>query len=359
MTTAEQRTTTRLPALDILRVVAVAGVVAIHVFAAIVGNADVRGSATWWGAVAIDIGVIWVVPAFVMVSGALLLTPRAQDGGPSVFYRRRLLRLGPAFVFWQIFYLLVVRMWMSGEDLTLAQGVLLIAEGRTYTHLYFLWLIVGLYAIAPVLWPFLRDGGRPRALILAGCALVVTAAVYSIAAILSLSGQSVDVHLNALTQWLPYVGYFVAGCALAGVVLSTRWAVVAVLVSMGALAFAIWEYGIAPEFPLIRAVLPVGYTSLTTMAATIGIFLVVQRLFLNVRFTPSTTRLWATLSDASFGVFLVHFAIIILIRLIAPEAAAFAASSLWACALLWAVVVVTSFAIALVARRVPFVRRVF
>nr|BFF10659.1 hypothetical protein GCM10025699_19620 [Microbacterium flavescens] len=73
------------PALDILRVVAVAGVVAIHVFAATVENEAIRGSGTWWVAVAIDIGFIWVVPAFVMVSGALLFTTRMQgrDRPPS------------------------------------------------------------------------------------------------------------------------------------------------------------------------------------------------------------------------------------------------------------------------------------
>lgn len=348
----------RIPALDILRVVAVAGVVAIHVFAATVENDSIRGSGTWWAAVAVDIGFIWVVPAFVMVSGALLLTTRMQGEGPAVFYRKRLLRLGPAFVFWQLFYIVVVRMWMSGQDLGLGAALGLIAEGTTYTHLYFLWLIVGLYAVAPVIWPFLRDGGRRRAVVLATCIIIATASVYTVSALLGAVGSPRPIHLTALTQWLPYVGYFIAGAAFAGVLVSRTRAIALALGVAVLLGLAIWEYGVSPAFPAVRALLPVTYTSVVTAGATIGIFLLAQRLF-EGRIGPSAGRMWRTLSDASFGVFLVHFAVLIGLRMLLPEFARAATHSFASAALLWLTVVVLSFAVSLVARRIPFVRRVF
>jgi surface polysaccharide O-acyltransferase-like enzyme len=46
--------------------------VAIHVFGHMVGRAP-RDSRAWWIAMAIDVGWIWVVPGFVMISGALML----------------------------------------------------------------------------------------------------------------------------------------------------------------------------------------------------------------------------------------------------------------------------------------------
>jgi surface polysaccharide O-acyltransferase-like enzyme len=338
--------------------VAVVGVVAIHVFAATVENDAIRGSGTWWVAVAVDIGFIWVVPAFVMVSGALLLTPRMQDAGPAEFYRKRLLRLGPAFVFWQVFYIVVVRMWMSGQDLSLRAVAGLIADGTPYTHLYFLWLIVGLYAIAPVLWPYLRDGYRGRAIILATCVILVTASVYSLSAILTATGTPRPIQLTAVTQWLPYAGYFVAGAAFAGIVVRGGRAALLALVSVALLSFAVWEYGIAPACPAVRALLPVTYTSIVTAGATIALFLVAQRVFAGVKSARAVT-VWRVLSDASFGVFLVHFVVLIALRMLLPGFAQAAASEIGSAVLLWACVVGLSFSISLLARRIPFVRRVF
>src|SRR5262245_57812335 len=82
--------------LDLLRVISIAGVVAIHTFGYMVGNDDLRGTPTWWIATAIDLGVVWVVPVFVMISGALVLHPKAHAQGPWVFYKKRFRRILPA-----------------------------------------------------------------------------------------------------------------------------------------------------------------------------------------------------------------------------------------------------------------------
>src|SRR5690606_29586683 len=163
MHTTATGTKTRLWSLDVTRVVAVLGVVAIHVFAELVSNAERRGSMGWWGAVIVDIGFVWVVPVFVMISGALILAPHQYREGTRSFYRRRLLRLAPAVVFWSMFYFLVIRVALTEAPVSRADIARFFLEGRPYTHLYFLWLIVGLYAVAPVLAAFLRDGGARRA----------------------------------------------------------------------------------------------------------------------------------------------------------------------------------------------------
>ncbi len=94
--------------LDALRLLAIAAVVAIHVFGLLV-SAGRRGSPHWWGAVVIDIGLTWAVPVFVMISGALVLAPRAHAAGPAVFYRKRFARIVPALLVWHLVYLLGVR----------------------------------------------------------------------------------------------------------------------------------------------------------------------------------------------------------------------------------------------------------
>lgn len=345
--------------LDVLRVAAVLGVVAIHVFGGIVVNSEIHGSADWWGGVIVDIGSVWVVPGFIMVSGALLLTPRAQDAGPGAFYRRRLLRLGPAFLFWQIFYIVVARIWITGQDLSLGGALALVADGNTYTHLYFLWLIVGLYAVAPVIYPFIAAGGRRRAIILAAVLLLLVIAAYTVAAVLTRFGAPRSISLTAFTQWLPYVGFFVAGVALNGIRLSRSRAVWAAVAGVAALVATLLEYGLTGPRSIVRAFLPLGYPTLLTAVLVIAIFLTVQQALGGWRPSARVDRALRTASDAAFGVFLVHFVVMLLLRLVFPEVIEPQRTSFLAALGVWAAVVVLSFGIATICRRVPVLRRLF
>ncbi len=350
---------TRSVGLDVMRVTAILGVVAIHVFGGIVSNPAIRGSGTWWAATAVDIGNIWVIPVFVMVSGALLLGPRAHAAGPRAFYRKRLLRLGPAFVAWQVFYIVVVQQWLSHRNLSLIDVLQQIADGKTYTHLYFLYLIVGLYLVAPVLAAFLAGGGAGRAYIFAGTVLVSTLLVYVIADLSALNGAPRPIVLNALTQWVPYVGYFLVGWALRKVVLSWRWATVASIVTLALLAETVWQYANSGRHVLLNAVSPIGYLGFIVAAASIGVFLVGQSVFARVKASGRFGRMLAELSDASFGVFLVHFFFIVLLAMLFPWAADLRDTNFFAAAAFWLCVVIVSFAVSLGARRVPVLRRIF
>jgi surface polysaccharide O-acyltransferase-like enzyme len=351
---------TRSVSLDALRITAILGVIAIHVFGGIVSNPAIRGSGTWWVATAIDVGSIWVVPVFVMVSGALLLSPRAHADGPATFYRKRLLRLGPAFIFWQVFYIVVVRILLSHQQLGLKQTFWLVADGQSYTHLYFLWLIVGLYLVAPVLAAFLAEGGRRRALVFAGSVLGFTVVVVALSGLSALAGDPHPIVLNALTQWMPYVGYFLAGWALRSVVLSSGWTIVVGLVTAALLVETLWQHGSSPRPALLEAVSPTGYYGAIVAAASIGVFVVAQNVFSRLSALPArVARSLATLSDAAFGVFLVHFFFLVLAITLFPALNTARSVSLPIAFALWAGIAVVSFAVSLGARRVPGLRRLF
>lgn len=289
-----------------LRVVAIIGVVSIHTFGAIVTNPALEGQRGWWLAVVLNAGFIWAVPVFVMISGALVLDPRMHAKGPGDFYRTRFSRLLVPFVFWQVFYVLVVRRLLSGLDDSPGTVLALVLDGRTYTHLYFLWLIVGLYAVAPVLEAFLRQGGRRRALTFAFVALGATVLTYSSAAILGAAGMSRPLLLMALTQWIPYVGYFLAGWALRDV--HPRGARLALAAAVAALAIGevIVQTGTGPH-PVLGAILPTSYLGPMTALAAVALFLAVNGALAGVRMPRVAGCVLTELSESAFGVFLVHF----------------------------------------------------
>lgn len=349
--------TGRRTSLDVLRIVAICGVVAIHTFSLMVtNNAEKRGNAEWWAAVALDLAFVWTVPVFVMISGALLLTPRAHRNGPADFYKKRTLRILPALVFWHIFYLLVVRVVLQENPPSLAYLYEMVLEGKVYTHLYFLWIILGLYVVAPVLASFL--GNDPRRIRVSAIVIcVATVVIFTIPTFGSYIGIPSPISLTIFTLWMPYVSYFVAGYALATVSL-TRKTTIALTVAIVVLtAVTVWEYGIRPALPLLQAVNPVSYYGASILVLSLLVFTVATSALDRVRFSDRATRWSARLSDASFGVFLVHLAVLAVLQRFTPLLTD--GGSLLELFVVYAVVVVASYAVSLTASKIPYLRRVF
>ena len=200
----------RRHSLDVLRIIAITGVVAIHTFGHTVTNDAMRGTGQWIAAVILDIGFVWTVPVFVMISGALTLPPRLHTAGPAAFYRKRALRILPALIVWHGVYLVLIRVLLRGEPPSLGGLLQMAIDGQVYTQLYFLWLILGLYLVAPVLAAFLNSGTESRIRIFAAVALGWTLLVFMTPGISALLGSPRPNSLGALTMWWPYVGYFAA-----------------------------------------------------------------------------------------------------------------------------------------------------
>ncbi len=332
------------------------GVVAIHVFAGMVANPQVRGSAGWWGAVVADIGFVWVVPVFVMISGALVLAPQQHAAGPGAFYRKRLPRLLTALIFWSLLYFLLVRTLFSQIRPTRLDVARFVLDGQPYTHLYFLWLIIGLYVVAPVLASFLEGGGQRRALVFAAVVLGATVITGMSSSVLTAMGDDSPLVLLALTQWLPYAGYFLAGWALRTVRLSGWRLAVAAAFTLLAVAVSIVQYGARPAVPLVDAVLPLSYFGPVVAVASLGVFVCATSMLSRWRPGPRVQRMVRELSDCAFGVFLVHFAIMVLLRGVPPFDAA--VGSLTLSVLEWVLVLGISFLVVSLMRKVPGLRRV-
>ena len=147
-----------LPVLDVARILAVLGVIGVHVLADPVAEGH---AGTGW--LVLRQLLSTAVPVFFMMSGALTLAPGAHRKGPGAFLSRRAMRIVPALVVWSLFYMLVVQRWTGAGPLSLEEMGRRVITGETFTHLYFLWAIAGLYLLAPVLAAFLAAAGEERA----------------------------------------------------------------------------------------------------------------------------------------------------------------------------------------------------
>lgn len=347
---------TRDIGLDVLRILSICGVVAIHVFGLRVG-ADPKAGKAWWAATVVDIGFIWVVPVFVMISGALVLGSRQLTETPAVFYRRRAVRLVPALVAWNLVYLVGVRIWMRHEHLSTARVLQLLYDGSVFTQLYFLWLILGLYAVAPVLGAFLRAGraGRPGGT--AAAVLAATVLAFMATNIMAHFGVHRPTTLNVFTHWMPYVGYFLAGYALRNVRLKgPALAVVTILTALLA-SFSIWHYGHRGRLAVLDILVTEHYLGVAVALTSLGVFAVGVSLPAGMQLPDRPARFLVAVSNAAFGVFLVHLVIFEAIRLnwdvVGVE------HSVPGLAIAYLATLVASFGISLAAARIPLVRQIF
>lgn len=345
---------TYLPFLDVTRILAVLGVVVIHVVGGGVGAGEAG-----LGIVALDMAFKCAVPIFFMMSGALSLDPRAHRHGPAEFLRRRMTRVVPALVVWSAFYLVVIRGLVSGSPVgSFAELVDLIITGETYTHLYFLFAIAGLYLITPLLASFLADDEGRRSWIVG-----LFAASWTV--LVTVAGQAggrgsismVPVAAGSLTFFLLYTGYFVLGRAVL-VKPIPRWAGALGLVTVpGFIALITWLFvasrGAAPTWVAVLA--PV-YGSLPVVAYSVVLMASVSSLCAGWRVSERTERRLRTLGNATFGIFLVHFAVLVELREVFPVLDVYDVGPM---ALTWTLTVLLSTVIALIGQRTPLLRRIF
>ena len=89
------------------------------------------------------------VPWFVIVSGFLVLN-REKTASFRQFYCRRFTRILCPFMFWLTVHILW-RHFYQHEQLSVRQWLVQTVQGPVYYHLWFLYMIVGLYLAAPFL----------------------------------------------------------------------------------------------------------------------------------------------------------------------------------------------------------------
>ncbi|WP_418060579.1 acyltransferase [Pimelobacter simplex] len=343
--------------LDVLRIMAILGVVAIHVFGLILGKERLEGTSTWHFGLVLAIGSNWCVPVFVMISGALLLDPRAHRDGPGAFLRKRALRLVPALVVWHLVYLLLVRRLLLSDEPSVEEVVIQLIDGRIYTALYFLWLILGLYLVAPVLAAFLAEGDRRRAVITAIVAATWSAAILTLPGITSELGSSRPRGENILIMFLPYIGLFVAGYAWREPQRhGRRWLWTGAL-AVALMAEAVWQVAVRPDHTWLQILGPIAYFGPQVTVAAVCLFVCVIDLCSRVTLPERGQRILRALGAATFGVFLTHLVFVAVLRRWYPDF--YADPRPVAKVEMYALVVVLSFALSLLARRIPVVRRVF
>lgn len=305
MPEASQKPGERLLWADALRVVAVFAVVMLHSAAPLLVQYRTAGPTSWWVGNAYDSAVRWCVPLFVMLSGALLLQGDRPLRG---FFRRRVRRVVVPLVIWSAVYFWWARLF-RGRSVELADFL----EGPIYYHLWFFYMILGLYLLVPLLRATLRAGGVRGA----WCAVGLWLVLASVAPIFAgISGR--DSASSLALSPLQLVGYLLLGHLLREVVLSRRQTVVALgvfLVGWCVTAAGTWFLTV-PRGDGKFDGLFYEYFAANVLVMTVAVFLLGRSLRLE-RLSSRSSRAGGWLravSASTLGVYVVHAMVIDLFK---------------------------------------------
>lgn len=335
------------PQLDVIRIVAVIGVVTVHVTA---DHLDTDATVPMHVLRSL---LATAVPAFIMISGALNLDPAAMRHGSGRFLGRRLRRLLPATVVWTAFYAVVMQILPSDEPSDRRQEVADLLTASTYPHLYFLPLIIGLTVITPVIATYVGHSARRAWItgaVAAGWALVVSAVPPLSQGLLG--EPVVPLEMGTLTYFLPFIGYYVLGRAARVAPVGRRSSLLLLVGAVPVLTMAtVWAYlSKVTDSPPGQFLLPT-YVAPTVMLLSLALVIALMSLGGEWTVSARAERVLRTLGEATFGVFLVHFALLVGLRELSfPE------SSVLAVAALIALVTIAAFAVALLGKKVPLLR---
>ncbi|MFD5225006.1 acyltransferase [Microbacterium sp. NPDC058342] len=286
--------------LDRLRAIAIVGVVTLH--AAALGMPEAPVSSPTWMTLNVYDGITrFCVPIFFMITGALLLDPRRRVSLSSIL-RKSLPRVAIAYILWSALYAGVAPSLGLGEP---GMRAFLERWAVGHYHLWYLWALMGLYLATPLLRRIAADrvSATYFVVLAAGFGLVLP-----LLTPLPVVGQPLMLILDKMQFHvaLGYSFYFMLGHLLhtgAADRLRTIWVAVAGVVGAGITV-------VGPAVASSRtgtAVLDL-YEYLTPNVALFAgaVFLLVRRLGRRSPKTTRSSRVMRGLSDASFGIYLVH-----------------------------------------------------
>lgn len=290
--------------LDFLRVLAIFSVIIIHCEMPLM-IVLLPSDPAWIIADVLDSYMRWSVPVFIAISGALLIRPATyRDIGG--FFRRRASRILIPLLAWPLLYWLwdIVFRTRPASPREFIDGLLVGNPVGGY-QLYFLFIIAGLYVIAPLLSAYAHHVSA-RAFLLS-TALVFIAAYMWLALVNILPGQSES--YTFLTAWLPYTGFFMLGHVLRDFRPTNRQFRLALA---GILVAGLFNALITVFTRAFDSMFFLSYFSVSIVILSIGAFVAGRELYYRiVRPLSDTARSKfdqniAYLAHLSFGVYLVH-----------------------------------------------------
>lgn len=203
----------RIAYIDVLRIISAFAVIIVHVTANDWANAF--HDSMWHIYNVYRASVNWCNPVFVMVSGVFFLDP-CKILSIEKLYKKYILRIMLAIAFWGLFYYLpdIVYGYVCKSGTITGQTWLFIAKkivfGVPWHHLWYLYMIIGLYMLAPLYRIFSRFASKKDFVYLLLVFVVFGSILPMIKSVLAFFHYESSIYFS-VEQAATWTGYFFAG----------------------------------------------------------------------------------------------------------------------------------------------------
>ena len=286
--------------LDQLRVLAMIGVIFIHVSAQFLSNSDPGTYSFFMSSFFNVFGQSFAVPLFVMISGALLLGRQYKIID---FFKKRLSRIIVPFIFWAILtIILTVSLFNINFSLQYARNIFLGVSGTLGVHFWFIWMLIGLYLFIPIINSFINEyklKGVEYFLII----WIITIILKTL--------QILPFYKLELSYFTGYLGFLVLGYYLKNKEIKTNKKILTILTTLGFITMLTISI-----YPITIGEISLGKSPFTQLISCTTIFI----LFKTFNEKPNKIskllkntiigKITLSLSTCSYGIYLSHLLIL-------------------------------------------------
>lgn len=249
------------------------------------------------------------VPLFVIIS-AYLLVP--VEGSATLFFKKRLARVVVPFAVWSLLYASLPYVWHAMSRQEVIDSLLRLAYNFNDAsgHLWFVYMLTGLYLFMPVISPWLRQSGKKALQMFLLLWFLSSFFPYLRDAFGYVFGECYWNEYNMLWYFSGFIGYVVLAYYLRH---HLHWSakkriavgIVAYLTGY-AVTGSIW-YGRIPTAETLQQLeLSWRFCTPNVILESLGAFLLIETIFRNAK----SNRITEEISNLSYGMYLMHIFIL-------------------------------------------------
>lgn len=303
--------------IDILRILATFAVVLLHSASSFWYTNPT--TINWQFSNFYDGLVRWCVPMFVTISGALFLRDNKERSNIKSEYKKiiskNIFRILTALIIWSIAYKIYTDIANNSAVLNkeFIKLFLKIFVYPIYYHLWFLYLIIGLYILAPLLKIFTKNATKQEVEIFLILFLTFGLGLNLANSLLEFFGFSPIYFNKNLPELGGYIGYFIAGFYFTNFTLSKKCRKYLYILAFIFVLFTITGTSLLSIHIKRTEIL---YQNLTPHTAfiTFAIFVFVKDKFYHYNFSQKASNLIVKTSLLTFGIYLIHALVLDLLK---------------------------------------------
>ena len=297
--------------IDLLRILSIFAVIVLHVSAIRWYSTNVASN-NWLILNIYDSAVRWCVPVFIMISGVFFLNPNKSIDNKKL-YMKYILKIILALLVTSFFYYFFIAI-LNGQKIDInfiKTSSLYFLQGKVRYHLWFMYVIVSLYIVTPILRTFIRGAERRDIEY-----FILVAIIFSTLIPLLSSFSTFNKYFSSLNKInipLGYSLYFVSGYYLFKY--NIKELKKKIIYIIGVLAFiftviATWRMSLIENTPK-----SIFYEYLTpnVVMMSFSIFLFFKDFISKINIKRKCSEVIVLLSKLSFFIYLIHDAILTLI----------------------------------------------